>query len=124
VGLGIKDQDRNILANQQLILGFLHSAIPLLKHPLGEIHITVKSGAPYDDWNIKSLAKSTLFLKCKEQYPFYPSLYPGYEHRRTLGFVEGQSKRENEELKQCKTMVFVSVDAPDANAKKRKEEDL
>ncbi|CAG8515055.1 10233_t:CDS:2 [Acaulospora morrowiae] len=92
-GAGIKDQDRNILANQKLIESFLNSAIPFLKSRAlysdsndGEILITIKTGLPYDNWNIKKIIKSTGALAVRETLPFNVSQYPGYEHRRTLGF--------------------------------------
>ncbi|CAJ0766356.1 21938_t:CDS:2 [Entrophospora sp. SA101] len=97
-GLGIKDQDRNILSNQNLIKSFFNSSIPFLTSQLlysddsnGEIHITIKSGLPYDDWNVKKLAKSTGLLLVKTTMSFSPDNYPGYVHRRTLGYKDGQT---------------------------------
>ena len=31
-------------------------------------------------------------------FAFHPTLYPGYAHRRTIGFKDGVSKSENEEI--------------------------
>ncbi|ORX61073.1 hypothetical protein BCR36DRAFT_315270, partial [Piromyces finnis] len=117
VGAGIKDQDRNILTNQKLLQGFLDNASQLLSSRIlyndmndGEILVTLKSGNPYDLWDIKKLAKSTGKLVTKTSYQFNPSLYPGYHHRRTIGFEEGISKSENEEIidKNCRTYVFIN----------------
>ncbi|RIA86345.1 hypothetical protein C1645_727126 [Glomus cerebriforme] len=114
-GLGIKDQDRNILSNQKLIQAFFNSAIPFLSSKSlysdtndGEIHITTKTGEPYNQWNIKKLAKSTGQLAIKETIDFIPNQYPGYEHRRTLGYQRGKSKNDNNEIlsKKPKTIII------------------
>lgn len=119
LGLGIKDQDRNILSNQNLIKSFFNSSIPFLTSQSiypddsnGEIHITIKSGLPYDDWNVKKLAKSTGLLLVKTTMSFSPDNYPGYVHRRTLGYKDGQSKNDNEEIiiKNPKTIILVRKD--------------
>ncbi|KAG9294571.1 hypothetical protein G9A89_008050 [Geosiphon pyriformis] len=115
-GSGIKDKDRNILANQKLLNAFFQSAIPFLTSRLihndlkdGEIHITIRSGPPYDEWNIRQIAKSTDILVVERTIPFLPQQYPNYEHRRTLGFKDGVSKCKNEEIigKKPKTIIFV-----------------
>ncbi|KAI9229158.1 MAG: hypothetical protein DHS80DRAFT_14438 [Piptocephalis tieghemiana] len=113
VGAGIKDQARNIKANQQLISSFLSSAQAFLNmnqvgRP-GEIHITIKTKAPYDAWRIKTLAKrADPALKCALSFQFDCARWPGYEHRRTLGFKEGLSHRDNVEIleKDPRTYVF------------------
>ncbi|KAJ3291454.1 hypothetical protein HDU79_002384 [Rhizoclosmatium sp. JEL0117] len=98
VGLGIKDQDRNVMANQDLISGFFESALKFLK-PSGEIHIAIKNSVPYTLWNIKTLgANHGLSLRTKT--PFVPeTMYPLYAHRRTIGFDERLSTDDNEDLK-------------------------
>ncbi|CAG8694656.1 24073_t:CDS:2, partial [Gigaspora margarita] len=115
-GLGIKDQDRNIIANQLLIHSFLKSSLNFLTsrkiysdNKDGEIYITMKTGIPYDHWNIRKLVKSIENLGIKESFEFNPSLYPGYEHRRTLGFKEGVSKKGNEEILEKNPRTFVIV---------------
>ncbi|CAG8786103.1 11426_t:CDS:2, partial [Racocetra fulgida] len=112
-GLGIKDQDRNIIANQRLIHSFLTSSLAFLTSRNlysddkdGEIHITMKTGVPYDHWNIRKLVKSIESLGIKESFEFDPNLYPGYEHRRTLGFKEGVSKKDNEEILEKQPRTF------------------
>ena len=114
--MGIKDQDRNILSNQKLLQAFFNSATPFLSSKSlysdmndGEIHITMKTVEPYNQWNVKKLAKSTDQLAVKESMDFIPSQYPGYEHRRTLGYQKGKSKNENEEIisKKPKTIIIV-----------------
>ena len=136
IGLGIKDQTRNIVANQELLLHFFHSARPYLAKAKsekdsdwthgsepsiqGEIHVTIKSGNPYELWGIKKLAKSA-GLETKSSFEFRPELYPGYEHRRTLGFAEGKSKADNEDIaKGARTYVFC-VDDKEKHVLRKKQ---
>ncbi|KAJ2341179.1 Meiotic nuclear division protein 1, partial [Coemansia sp. RSA 2673] len=70
---------------------------PNLNFP-GQIHVTLKSGLPYDQWNIKRLAKECGLIS-HTTYPFELDAFPGYEHRRTLGFKQGLSKDENQEIR-------------------------
>ncbi|KNE54938.1 hypothetical protein AMAG_00881 [Allomyces macrogynus ATCC 38327] len=107
VGLGIKDQDRNIRANQALILKFLQSSMALSTLKT-EIVLTTKTGGPYDLWDVKRLAKSA-GLVSKMSFPFHPDPYPGYEHRRTLGHEEGVSADANAEIKNAKTFVLTTA---------------
>ncbi|KAJ2606035.1 Meiotic nuclear division protein 1 [Coemansia sp. RSA 1804] len=75
---------------------------------LGQIHVSLKSGLPYSQWNVRHLARECGFA-CQTSWPFDTRMYPGYQHRRTLGFKPGVSKDENEEIrsKDPKTHVFV-----------------
>ncbi|RUS21139.1 hypothetical protein BC937DRAFT_93526 [Endogone sp. FLAS-F59071] len=131
-GAGIKDQDRNVISNQTLLLSFFASSIPFLASPVaypttdsahGELHVTLKSGAPYDLWNVRQLVKQTGSLAVKTTLPFVPEAYPGYEHRRTLGFKDGTSKAGNEEIegKSPKTYVFVREEAVKGELEKVRE---
>lgn len=103
VGLGIKDQDRNIIANQKLISSFIKIFAPKLSSISkgdskdGEIIITVKTGTPYDLWNVKKIGKDCNVV-CKTSFQFQPQLYEGYEHRRSLGFKDGLSVAGNSEI--------------------------
>lgn len=87
-GKGIKDVDRNIKANQELVLSFLKSADELFQvlgvGVEGKIVITLFDGEPYSSWNVKLLAKSVGY-KVKESGKFDWSLFPSYHHRRTIG---------------------------------------
>lgn len=76
-----------------------------------EIHLTLKTGDPYDLWQVKELAKAS-GLRCKETFDFLFEKYPAYRHRRTIGDTI-LSECSEEELadqiidgKQCKTFVF------------------
>ncbi|CCE88618.1 Piso0_001390 [Millerozyma farinosa CBS 7064] len=87
-GKGIKDVDRNIKANQELVLSFLRSSDELFQvlgvGAEGKIVITLFDGEPYSSWNVKLLAKSVGY-KVKESGKFDWSLFPSYHHRRTIG---------------------------------------
>lgn len=137
LGAGIKDQDHNIVSNQKLLRAFFESAAPFLTDKdlgdskAGEILVTIKTGHPYDLWNIKKLATGTGLLGSKTTFPFRPEQYPGYEHRRTIGFKDGVSQGGNAEIvnKNPKTFVFVKTSVKEddmakeedaANRKKRK----
>ena len=47
--------------------------------------VTLKSGLPYEEWGIVEIAKLAGYYvhTCTE---FAPENYPGYEHRRTIGW--------------------------------------
>eukprot|EP00389_Voromonas_pontica_P002822 GDKH01004194.1.p1 GENE.GDKH01004194.1~~GDKH01004194.1.p1 ORF type:complete len:295 (-),score=47.64 GDKH01004194.1:108-992(-) len=98
-GLGIKDQSQNIRANQTLLAGFFRSCMDILVPLSGEIHVALKLGLPYTEWKLPSVARSVSErLVLKTAHEFRPSDFPPYSHRRTLGFQEGRSKANNEEL--------------------------
>ena len=105
VGKGIKDQDRNILANQELLLGFL-SGVSRVMNPNGKVFITLRIGLPYDLWNLKKIAQKCGFATLMS-FVFDPKDYPGYSHKRTLGFKEGVSKDDSSECKNCRTWCFI-----------------
>ncbi|KAI9308159.1 hypothetical protein BJ944DRAFT_196448 [Cunninghamella echinulata] len=116
VGKGIKDEQRNVQSNQQLLLNFFKSATPLLaikeenpKKRDGEIIVTLKTIKPYDQWKVKFVAKWTGELTIKSSIPFVPTDYPGYCHRRTIGFKEGLSKSENEEILKSDPKIYIFV---------------
>lgn len=200
VGAGIKDQDRNILSNQTLLLRTLRAVHPILttgpslfpnptsgkgkgkskrkrkanqsdsedegEPPLDEVSdleleddhnpfnplfqpstvqdsgseftipnregtllITHLNQPPYTLWNLPKLAQrpppstspipkdKSLQLQPKyrllRSFQFHPDLYPGYAHRRTIGFKEGVSKAGNEEIRgrggEARTWQFAPV---------------
>ncbi|KAF9914096.1 hypothetical protein BX616_008978, partial [Lobosporangium transversale] len=112
-----------------LIRSFFESAAPFLTDTdqgdkkAGEIHVTLKSGQPYDMWNIKRLATGTGLLGVKTSFPFRPEQYSGYEHRRTIGYKEGVSQGGNAEIKNKnpKTFVFVKKMVKEADVAKEQE---
>jgi 25S rRNA (uracil2634-N3)-methyltransferase len=108
VGLGIKDQELNIRANQKLISQFFESAQKLLKSN-GQIVVTAKVGEPYNQWKIKELAREN-GLKVHRSHEFIPSDYDGYAHRRTIGFDSEKSAANNEEIvkKSARTYILMT----------------
>ncbi|KAI7896972.1 uncharacterized protein EV154DRAFT_541258 [Mucor mucedo] len=140
-GSGIKDQDRNVVANQKLLNGFFDAATPMLTKaskgeipatksntrqaeeeivPDGEIHVTLKTCKPYNLWAVKGLVKANGVLAVKGTTPFYADDFPGYEHRRTLGYKEGLSKGANAEILSAepKTYMFVRKEVMDLENEK------
>ncbi|KAJ1882848.1 Meiotic nuclear division protein 1 [Coemansia sp. RSA 486] len=178
-GAGIKDQERNVISNQKLLMGFFASAMPLLvkrsangkpvagQNPTGadddddddgrktstrsrkrkkqgngevfefegaqatvtysdnaverdepeqpepvaapgQIHVTLKSGPPYSLWNVRQLAKDS-GLSAYSTVPFDLDAFPGYEHRRTLGFKDGVSASENHEIRNKDPKIYMFV---------------
>lgn len=94
------DVNRQVRANQALLVGFFSSAAPLLRRPTlgaeggeeqeGEatVVVTLFEGEPYSLWNVRDLARHSGF-EVVRSLRFEASRYPGYEHRRTLGNIEG-----------------------------------
>lgn len=63
----------------------------------------------YDTWAVpKIVTKEVPGLRLKNSYDFDPTRYPGYRHRRTLGYAEGLSVEGNDEIMKegSKTYVF------------------
>lgn len=171
VGAGHKDEQRNVLANQLLIVRFFISVAPYLtRGPLpsymqpkkqrsesdddeesdnddsavvnisdastsfdpprrqGSVQITIRNAVPYTLWNIPMLAKklrqvvqpiassapplpkgmraptiadvdkNSAHYQVWRSFEFVPSEWRGYSHRRTIGFLEGVSTSQNEDL--------------------------
>lgn len=181
VGAGHKDEQRNVLANQLLLLRFLVSVAPCLtrgalpsyatkekkvapsddsddeasdaedeetrdflavlqsmdkdtRQPFapparqGSVLITLRNVAPYTLWNVPMLGKRLLSVLAPivaaapslpknmrapsvadaeragahytlwRSFQFFPDDWPGYSHRRTIGWVEGRSTSHNEDL--------------------------
>ena len=72
---------------EELLVGFFKAALPLLA-PSGSIIVTIFDGEPYDLWNVRDLARH-VGLKVERSFKFQAGAYPGYQHARTLGNIEG-----------------------------------
>ncbi|KAK9451201.1 uncharacterized protein V1518DRAFT_412823 [Limtongia smithiae] len=96
-GSGMTDQDRNVRQNQELLVGFLKSAIPLLT-PTGIIVITLFEGLPYSLWNLRGLAKA-LDLETVRSGKFVWTNFKGYMHRRTSGVGETTKKQDERDAR-------------------------
>lgn len=117
------DVNRQVRANQQLLVNFFNSAKPLLatttkpaepflhtgvdveydsngeevtQEPLsaGRILVTLFEGEPYTLWNIRDLARHC-GLQVVESFRFPWSAYPGYTHARTLGDITAAKDRND-----------------------------
>ncbi len=83
-----------------------------------QCHVTLKTGDPYDSWNVKSVAvkASANKLSCPQSFRFLPSLYGGYQHCRTIGehredleskeFIDADGWTEFLAGKPAKTYIF------------------
>ncbi|KAM3276050.1 hypothetical protein ACQJBY_044432 [Aegilops geniculata] len=73
---GKEDNPLVINLHKQLVNGFFANARHLLQ-PFGEIHLSHKTGYPYDAWDIEQLANESCLIMfdkdifCKEEYPGY-----------------------------------------------------
>lgn len=161
-GAGIKDRDRNIRAQQELVKNFLVSSCSILQAqksssykaglklisrssisrsisaPLDllkkkkkkmeddsedeekeentnnymlipEIHLTVRTGDPYDDWKVKHLGNSIAVMRCIESFRFEPDKYEGYTHAKTIGdvhFLNNDGEETDFLRKPARTYVF------------------
>lgn len=84
-GSGIKDQTRNVLQHQQLLIQFLGAAKPLIKPGTGVIAVSMFEGLPYELWNLKGFAKTKHNLVLRRSGKFEWAAFPGYYHRLTAG---------------------------------------
>ena len=111
--------NRQVRANQELLVNFFKSAIPLLRSsgstPNNDteeeseagsptIVVTLFTGQPYELWNVRDLARH-VGLVVQRSFRFDWGVYPGYEHRRTLGNVEGGGGWKGEE-RSARTFIF------------------
>nr|CAB3457370.1 unnamed protein product [Digitaria exilis] len=72
-----------IKSHKELVAGFFSNAHHLLER-YGEIHVSNKTGHPYDSWDLENLAsKSSLVLFKK--VVFHKGDYPGYNQKRGDG---------------------------------------
>lgn len=75
----------SIESNKQLIRDFLKSAQHILARD-GEIHVTLKTSAPYDKWTFPDFARYE--IEPKSNYGFNLRLFPGYVHQSTKGHMK------------------------------------
>ncbi|KAJ4354227.1 uncharacterized protein N0V89_005961 [Didymosphaeria variabile] len=87
------DVNRQVRANQALLVGFFNSCLCSHKSRSflregGKVLVCLFEGEPYTLWNVRDLARHA-GLKVVESYKFEWEDYPGYAHVRTLGAIEG-----------------------------------
>jgi len=95
----------SVRAQRELIASFFENAPKLLKSN-GELRLTMRTGAPYDKWNVEGLAlKARLVFKTSVE--FDASEFPGYEYCDTPGEDETEDvEPSSADLGQCVTYVF------------------
>lgn len=111
-----QDEAVNAQKNRDLLFRFFRCAVAVLdftRQSTGRpprVVVTLKRGAPYETlWKVKEVAQLATdgMLQLHQVLPFVPAHFPGYAHRRTIGFKPGLSKRDNEELsKGARSYVF------------------
>ncbi|KAI9786865.1 MAG: hypothetical protein M1839_005096 [Geoglossum umbratile] len=116
VGGKSRDVNRQVRYNQELLVSFFKSALPLLKNPDGTIIVTVFEGEPYTLWNIKDLARH-VGLRVGRSFKFQSEVYPGYRHARTLGNIEGGGGWKGES-RSARTYIFEVNDGEGAQQNK------
>ncbi|XXG55267.1 hypothetical protein AAC387_Pa03g2970 [Persea americana] len=80
---GKEDEIRLIELHRNLVQGFFRNASRMLR-PNGEVHVSHKTSAPYDRWNLEELA-SKCSLSLTECVNFEKADYPGYHNKRGDG---------------------------------------
>jgi 25S rRNA (uracil2634-N3)-methyltransferase len=90
-----KDVNRQVRANQELLVRFFEAAKPFLA-PGGVVVVTVFEGQPYELWNLRDLGRH-VGMRVGRSFRFPAEAYPGYRHARTLGNVEGGGGWRGEE---------------------------
>ncbi|TVY22396.1 25S rRNA (uridine-N(3))-methyltransferase [Lachnellula hyalina] len=94
VGGKSTDVNRQVRYNQELLVSFFTSTLPLLsRKPGSSIIITLFEGAPYTLWNIRDLGRHS-GLEVKRSFKFQREVWTGYRHARTLGVVKGKDGKE------------------------------
>lgn len=99
----------SIRSNQTLIAGFLKSASKVIHPSGGEIQITLKTGAPYDQWDVPHLLTDEYNLTLIDTHELNKSIFPGYIHRPTLKHVSSTIN----EVRDKGAKVYVFAPSPD-----------
>lgn len=89
LGNSVRDQERNILQHQKLMVAFFESAKRMINDN-GSIMVSLFEGEPYISWDIKKLAKS-VGLETLQSGSFMWEAYPGYHHCLTA--KHGETKK-------------------------------
>ncbi|TVU09959.1 hypothetical protein EJB05_43458, partial [Eragrostis curvula] len=80
---GSEGQMRMIKLHKELVRGFFRNARHLLRR-YGEIHVSHKTGPPYDKWELEHLASESSLVMI-EKLGFQKEDYPGYNHKKGDG---------------------------------------
>eukprot|EP00948_MAST-09A_sp_MAST-9A-sp1_P004314 g4314.t1 len=116
-GCGEKDTLKNIQRHQSFLCAFLQSARKLLLRSetlsnsslSSSVIITLKRGEPYTSWKLPSLGTRSGF-RVKTALPFFPEMYPGYQHRRTLGEAfDKEAVKANQDITKKGANMYILV---------------
>ncbi|XP_062193590.1 uncharacterized protein LOC133897003 [Phragmites australis] len=80
---GPEDQVHMINLHKELVRGFFRNACNLLMS-YGEIHVSHKTGHPYDRWDLEHLASESSLIMF-DKVDFQKADYPGYNQKRGDG---------------------------------------
>ncbi|KAI5790116.1 hypothetical protein EDC01DRAFT_114977 [Geopyxis carbonaria] len=107
VGGLTKDQNRQIRANQLMLTGFFQSLCKGrgLLQPGGKVVVTLFEGLPYELWDLKGIAKNAGFYTERSGQWNWDE-WKGYEHRRTLGNIEGKGSAWLGKQRKARCYVF------------------
>lgn len=103
VGGKSTDVNRQVRFNQELLVEFFQSCQMLLSHE-AKVVVTLFEGEPYTLWNVRDLARHA-GLEVLTSFKFLAAAYPGYQHARTLGNIEGGGGWKGEE-REARSYVF------------------
>eukprot|EP00928_Gymnodinium_smaydae_P072596 TRINITY_DN55934_c0_g1_i1.p1 TRINITY_DN55934_c0_g1~~TRINITY_DN55934_c0_g1_i1.p1 ORF type:complete len:303 (-),score=50.53 TRINITY_DN55934_c0_g1_i1:148-1056(-) len=113
----------DIEEHRRLLREFLSAAASCLEAlPSAEIHITIRSGEPYNSWKVQQLAKDVdsddksrgrggegkSRLRCDRVVPFEAKHYRGYQHQRTRGeaYAKARGLEDHNVVEGARTYVF------------------
>ena len=83
--------------------------------------MTIFEGQPYELWNVRDLARHSGF-RVEKSFKFQPPAYPGYEHARTLGNIEGGGGWKGEE-RPARTYIFEVREEHEPQPQKRRKDE-
>ncbi|KAK4177374.1 hypothetical protein QBC36DRAFT_289629 [Triangularia setosa] len=131
IGGKSKDVNRQVRANQEMLVGFFRRGLLHLA-PRGKIIVTLFEGEPYTLWNVRDLGRHA-GLEVERSFKFQAGAYPGYAHARTLGVVRNKKTGEvsegawKGEKRESRSFVFVRKGEGEkpgqGQGKKRKQEE-
>ena len=121
VGGKSTDVNRQVRANQALVVGFLEGALRMVRAG-GAVVVSLFEGMPYELWGIRNLARH-VGLTVERSATFEWERFPGYSHKRTFGDVDGGGGWKGEQ-RDARIYIFRKPGGPViSNQKKRKRND-
>ncbi|KAF2841436.1 hypothetical protein M501DRAFT_969897 [Patellaria atrata CBS 101060] len=112
VGGKSTDVNRQVRHNQDLLVRFFGTALPLLTQR-GTVVVTLFEAEPYTLWNVRDLARH-VGLVVVRSFRFDAGVYPGYRHARTVGNIAAKGGGWKGEERAARTYVFCAKESYDA----------